>query len=398
MTKKSDLVQKLLKKIEPRRPLPKPMSEANLLEHGMLTVLVRYMPQERAEAALATLRKAYPDWNEMRVAQTQEIAAQLLSRGRKASRDSIQAALPAAFAAREYLQEVFQKTHSLDLEFLREDMASAGKLVQQMPLLGLAGGSYLLWLAGDRQLPVHGALVRVLDRLGLIARTASMKKARDLIDPLVTSGEELAFVAAFGEVADRWCLPHKPICQECVLVEDCVYGRKAFQEWKVQQVRIEALRVKDEARRALVEKKDEARRQREDARAKKRAEAEAQKRERERKRLDAIAAKQRAHQAAQQAKLAAQQKKAAAEALAAEKAAKAKAARKPAPARRGALEALGGKSAKSAAHGKGARSSKSKAKVKSLVTLKLKKPAAKARARVKVKSIKAAPKPARRGR
>jgi endonuclease III len=323
VSKKSEVVQKLLKKIAPRQPLPKPVKEANLLEHGMLCVLMRYVPQERAEAALSTLKKVYPDWNEMRVAQSQEIAAQMLSKGRKASRDSIQGSLPQARAVREYLQEVFQKTHSLDLEFLREDLAAAGKLMTQMPFLGLPGASYLLWLAGDQQLPVHGALVRVLDRLGLIARTASMKKARDIIDPLVPDGEALDFVTTFGEIADRWCDARKPLCHECVLVDDCAYGKKAFQEWKVLQARLEVQRVKDDARRALLQKKDEARLAREAAREAKKTAADNAKREREKKRQEAVAEKQRAKDAAAQKRVQAQQKKEAVRNATLEKAAKA---------------------------------------------------------------------------
>ena len=347
MSKKSEVVQKLLKKIAPRQPLPKPVKDANLLEHGMICVLLRHMPQERAEAVLDTLKKVYPDWNELRVAQAQEIAAEMLSKGRKANRDTIQSALPQARDVREYLQEVFQKTHSLDLEFLRDDLAGAGKLVTQMPFLGLPAASYLLWLASDKQLPVHGALVRVLDRLGLIARTASMKKARDVIDPLVPDGDALAFVAAFGEVADRWCDARKPACHECVLVDDCAYGKKAFQEWKVLQVRLEAQRVKDDARRAALQKKEEARRAREAAREAKKVAAETAKKEREKKRLEAAAAKQRAKEAAAHKKLLLQQKKEAARAAALEKAAKAAKAKKDAKAKAKA-KTSGKKSGKSA--------------------------------------------------
>jgi hypothetical protein len=323
VTKKSETVSKLLKKIEPRWSLPKPMKEATLLEQGMLAILVRHLSQDKAESALVTLRKAYPDWNELRVAQIQEIAAQMLAKGRKASRSDIQGALAPARDVRDYLQEVFQKTHGLELEFLKEDAAGAGKLVQQMPFTGLAVGSYLMWLATNRELPVHGALVRVLDRLGLISRTASMKKAREVIDPLVGDTDPLAFVTAFGEVADRWCDARKPLCHVCVLVSECTYGKKAFQDWKTQQVRLEAQRVKDEARQALLMKKEEARRAREDARAAKLAAVEAKKREKERQKRDAQDAKRKAAEAAAAARVAAQKKKAAAaEKKAAEKVAK----------------------------------------------------------------------------
>jgi endonuclease III len=296
VSKKTEAVQKLLKKITPRAPLPRPLKEGSLLEQGLLVVLVRHLSQSEAEATLNKLRKLYPDWNELRVAQAQEIAGMIATGERRAPREACEPYLPVTRDVREYLQEVFQKTHGFDLEFLKDDITAASKLVTQMPFLGLAGGSFLLWLSTGKQLPVHQALVRVLDRLGLITRSASMKKARDVIEPLVPEGEDLTFVTAFGEVADRWCWPQKPICQECPLVEDCPYGRKAFQDWKVQQARLEAQRQKEQARKLLIEKKEAAKRARDDARDKKKAEAEAKKVAREKERVAKLDAKRKAEE------------------------------------------------------------------------------------------------------
>ena len=286
MTKKSETATRLLQKIHPRWSLPKPLKEGTLLEQGMLAVLVRHFPQEKAEAVIPALQEAYPDWNEMRVAQAQEIAGRMLKKGRTPRRDAVKSALAAAVDVREYLQEVYQRVHGLDLEILREDPAAGGKLLQQLPKLGLAAGSQLLWIANGGQLPVHGALVRVLDRLGLVSRSGSVKKAGEAIAPLVEPGKDLMFVERFSEVADRWCDARRPICQDCVLVEDCPHGKRVAHDWKAQQARLAAARSREEARRALVEKKDAARRARDDARAAKKAEAEARKHEREQKRRE----------------------------------------------------------------------------------------------------------------
>ncbi|MBL8857252.1 MAG: hypothetical protein JNL28_01935 [Planctomycetes bacterium] len=331
MSKKTEIVQKLLKKIAPRAPLPKPLKEGTLLEQGMLVVLVRHMSQDKAESVLAKLKKAFPDWNEMRVAQTQEIAAQVQTGTRKATYEECAPWMAAMRDAREWLQEVYQKTHGFDLEFMKEDQPAASKLVTQMPFLGLSGGSFLLWLSTGKQLPVHSALVRVLDRLGLISRTASPKKARDLIEPLVPEGMDLSFTTVFGEVADRWCLQTKPTCHECPLVDDCPYGKKAFQEWKVQQARLEAQRQREAARRAVFEKKEAAKRAREEARLAKKAAAEAAKVAKEKARLAKIEAKRKEVEQRAKKRAEAAQKKAAAEAQAAARkaalAAKAKAAK-----------------------------------------------------------------------
>jgi endonuclease III len=366
VTKKTEVVQKLLKKIAPRAPLPKPLKEGTLLEQGMLVVLVRHLSQDKSESVLEKLRKAYPDWNEMRVAQSQEIAAQIMTGSRHALREDVLPMIPVARDAREWLQEVYQKTHGFDLEFLKEDAAAASKLVTQMPFLGLAGGSFLLWLASGRQLAIHGALVRVLDRLGLISRTASVKKARDVIEPLVPPGEDLPFTTGFGEVADRWCLPVKPICWECPLVEECPFGRKTLQEWKVSQARLEAQRQKEEARRQVLEKKDAARRAREQARLDKKAEAEAKKLAREREKQQKIDQKRREEEARLKARHEASQEKAAALAAATAKKAAAEAkAKARAEAQAKAAKKAAEKAAEKAKAAKKKSGSKPKARAKS---------------------------------
>lgn len=304
MSKKSDQVAKVLEKIKPRWPLPTPVEDLNLLEHGLLAVLLRHLEQRKAQDAIARLKQGYPDWNEMRVAQVQEVAAQMLGLGRRAARDDVAHVLVAARDAREFLQEVFQKTHGLELEFLREDLSASSKLVQQMPHTGLAAGGFLLWLAGNRQMPVHAAMVRVLDRLGLVSRAGLAKKARDVVGPLVPEGDELRFVQVLGEIADRWCDARKPVCWECPLREECPFGKKVAHDHKLQMERQEAQRKRDEAKRLVLEKKEAEKRRKEQERLAKKAALEAAKQDRLRARQAAIEAKKRAIEEARQKKLA----------------------------------------------------------------------------------------------
>lgn len=293
MSKKSQQAADLFKKIERTRPIPSPAEDGPLIEQGMLCVLLRHMPQDKATAALDLLRKAYPDWNELRVSQVQEVVRHLRPRSKALSPAAILELRPAAIDAREYLQDVYQKTHGLDLEYLREDETAAAKAVSQLTFLGVSSGTYLLWLASNRDIPVHGAVVRVLDRLGLMSRTGSVKKAREQLVPVLPAGKELEFTTAFGEIADRWCDSRKPACWDCVLVGDCAFGKKVFKEWKAQQVRHEQQRKREEARRLEQERKDRVRRERDEARELKRREAEEKKLERERQRKERDDAKRK---------------------------------------------------------------------------------------------------------
>lgn len=286
MSSKSEAVARLLDKVEARWQPPS-SEPATLNELALLCVLVRTVDERKAKAAIAALQQAFPDWNEVRVCQVQEVAAHIAVEPREK-------ALRMARDLRECLQEIFQRNHGYDLEFMREDAVAAGKFVASLNFIGSAAGHYLMWIAGGKQLPVSPGLVRLLDRLGVAERSGSIKKARGAIEPVVPKGRELEFALRFGDVIDRWCHPQKPLCPSCILVNDCAFGRRAFKEWKLQQQRAEQSRKKDEARREIQRQKDDARRSRDAERERKRQEAEAAKQAREREKRQREEAKKKA--------------------------------------------------------------------------------------------------------
>ncbi len=239
----------------------------NLLQLGLFSCLTRVLSETQAEKTVRSLVSAYPDWNELRVSQIQEFEQLVDTKnGQQRAR--------AAQEIKEYLQEVFQKSHGFDLEFLRADINEAGRFVSQLPFLGSNASHWLLWHASDGQVPVSPSIVRILDRLGLIKRTSSMQKAQELLDKHVPSEMRAEFAVRFGQVIDRWCRPKDPICWECVLVEVCPHGRKVQREWKVQQRRLLQQRKRDEER----ERKEAEKRRKDEERARKRAEAEQKRR------------------------------------------------------------------------------------------------------------------------
>lgn len=294
MSKKTDLTTKLLAKIQPEHPLPEPLSEANLLEQGLYAILLRKLTPAQAKDTVVRLRNAYKDWNELRICQAQEINGHL---------DLGSKGMAAAADTREYLQEVFQRSHGMELEFLRDDVQGSQRFVSILPFIGMGTAHYLLWLASKGELPVTPALMRVLDRVGLVSRTASPKKARAAIEPIVPNGKELEFAVRFGEVASRWCDARKPLCHQCVLVDDCKHGKKAFRDWKIAQERLEQQRAREAARLAILQKKEDEKRKKEEEKRKKREALEADKRAKDAARLAKIAERKKAEDAAKAAKL-----------------------------------------------------------------------------------------------
>jgi adenine-specific DNA glycosylase len=323
LSKKSDLIQDLVKKVKLPNPLPDPGVEGTLLERGMYAVLLRELPETRARSAVAALRSKYEDYNETRVSQAQEIALAIAPKGKGLER--LGKYLPAARLVKQYLQAIFQEVHGLDLEGLGEDPVGVGRQLASIDMLGAAVTSYLLFVSEGGELPVLAGNVRVLDRINAMSRTSSVRKARELLNPLIKPQDRLSVSYTIGLVADQWCDSRKPVCWECPFLDACPNGKKVFKDWKVQQERLAKQRKKEEARAVALAKKEEARAKRDAEREAKAQLAAEKKRLKERQRLEKAKAKQdeirRKKLAAEKA---AEQKKAAAK----------KAAKKKAPAKK----------------------------------------------------------------
>lgn len=272
-----------------------------LIEIGFLCVLTRRLSPSAAEKTMVALQLAYPDWNELRVSQVQEFRHLVQTKN-----DELAATV--AHDVREYLQEVFQKVHGFDLEPLRGDLAEAARFASQLTFIGATAGHLLLHLACPDELPISPAIARTLDRLGIIKRTTSLKKAQAAVESLVPPAERADFALRMGRVIESWCDAKKPICWDCPLCPSCPHGKKVEREWKATQRRVELQRQRDEER-ALKEAEKERKRAaaeekrrliakaKDDARKAKLAEREKARAAREAKARAARAAQEKARQA-----------------------------------------------------------------------------------------------------
>jgi endonuclease III len=241
--------------------------EAPLLDHLLVGVLSAWVDRERAARALRVASESFLDLNEARVSPLAELRAVLEpSLGAKAGE--------AAVAFRLALQDVFDGTHGLDLEPLRgREPDDLKKFLREMPhTMGGPAASVFQLAIGDSRLALMQTEARVLDRLGLLPKTATAAKARVALEKTIRSADRLPFAWAIGSHAAAVCRAKDPKCETCVLLEGCRFG------------------VEEVKRRVLERKKDEARRAAEE---KRRLEAEA-KAARIRARVDAAAAKKKA--------------------------------------------------------------------------------------------------------
>lgn len=269
MSKKTDFIRRILKEVSIRQSFPaKRDTERTLIDEAALVVLLRHMTETQALASLSKLRTAFPDWNECRVSQAQEIGQHLKAGRSRKGVDHARYNTAAAQELKEVLHEIFQKTHGLDLSFVREDVGKLSKPFFEMPLLGLTSASHLLFMAAGEQVPVHATMMRLLDKLGMIPKTSSIKKATESISKIMPKGMEYEFTLAMHEIIDLWEDEDNPSYERFGLLQDTTFGKKAHSDREALLKRLEVQRERDDERRRRDEERE---RKREEAEAKKRA-------------------------------------------------------------------------------------------------------------------------------
>ena len=201
MVKKAEFVKRLLSEVKVRGSYPKSRKGGfSLLEEGLKAVLMRHLSEKNAESSVESLRSGFVDWNEARVSQAQEIASHFKTGSRGTRVERFEKHRAAAVDVKTFLQEIFQKTHGLDLETSCEDMVEASKALTDLPTMGQTIGGYLLYQASDGSIPVHKGMMKLCQKLGLMASTTSLVKGLEMIKPLVPKGKEREFALVIHEV------------------------------------------------------------------------------------------------------------------------------------------------------------------------------------------------------
>ena len=284
MVKTADYVKRLIAEVKVRDSYPKRRSNnLSLLEEGVKAVLMRDLSEKNSESSVLSLRSGFLDWNEARVSQAQEIASHLKAGLRGSKFEVAERNRQAAMNVKIYLQEIFQKTHGLDLEVTCGDVVESSKALTDLPTLGKTLGGYLLYHAAGGTIPVHKGVLKLCEKLGIIKKTNSLAKGLLMLEPVVPKGQEREFALAIHEVSDLWDDEDNPIYMDCAVLCETAYGKKAYASRVALVQRNEAKAIRDEKKRIAQEIRDEAQRKREEAKA-----------ERERKKAEAIAEREAA--------------------------------------------------------------------------------------------------------
>jgi endonuclease-3 len=188
------------------------------LDELILTVLSLNTSDLNCGRAYRAMRARYPRWEDVLAADLPELVEVLRPGGlanQKAPR--IQAIL-ARLAGSE---------HGLDLEWLSQlEPAEAMSFLTTLPGVGAKTAScVLLFSLRMPVMPVDTHVHRIAIRLGLIPPRTTADAAHPLLTALTPPGRMLEAHLLLIEHGRRTCKARRPLCEQCVLLDLCPFGR-----------------------------------------------------------------------------------------------------------------------------------------------------------------------------
>jgi endonuclease-3 len=193
-----------------------PESEAlPVLEQFLYGICREGATRDLADRAFQNLREQFFDWNEVRVSSPREVEEAL-------------ADLPEAEVRAErlisFLQEVFEKDFSFDLEALRKK--GLKEAAKELAKYQAANDYVVAWVVrqslGGHAIPLDLPTLRAARRLGLIdCDPDDMEAARASLEHLVPKAKGTLFCDLVSNLAAETCWEEEPRCGACPLAGDC---------------------------------------------------------------------------------------------------------------------------------------------------------------------------------
>ncbi len=180
----------------------------------VLTILSQHTADTNSGRAFANLLTLFPDWDAIRVADTDAIAAATRAAGLSTSK------APRIKAA---LEQVKQERGSYDLGFLRNlPVDEARAWLTALHGVGPKTAACVLMFAyGRPALPVDTHVFRVSQRLGLLPQKVTAERAHQILESAVPPELMYAFHVGLIKHGRHVCFARAPACSACIFQDRC---------------------------------------------------------------------------------------------------------------------------------------------------------------------------------
>lgn len=184
------------------------------LSELIATILSQNTSDANSHRAFASLRDAFPTWEQVADARVESIEHAIQSGGLSHVK---------AIRIRGILRRIQRERGSLDISFLNDQPLNEAKAwLQRLPGVGpKTVACVLLFSMGKPVFPVDTHVFRISKRLGLITNGVSAEQAHDILGRAVPAQVTYQFHINMVEHGREVCRAQRPRCSECTLRDIC---------------------------------------------------------------------------------------------------------------------------------------------------------------------------------
>ena len=192
---------------------------ADPLSELIATILSQNTSDHNSHRAYSNFRSKFKTWDQARKATVRKIADAIRTGGLadiKAKR------------IKEILTQIYEENHTLDLNFLKSWRTERIKgYLRKFKGVGEKTVACVLLFSLKRPvMPVDTHVLRVSRRLNLVPEKADARRAETILEELVPKNLIYQLHLNLIEHGRNFCKATNPRREECVLFENCDYGRK----------------------------------------------------------------------------------------------------------------------------------------------------------------------------
>lgn len=196
-----------------------PSTEGDGTAHMLYVMVADASSPTTARKALKLFKQKVVDWNELRI-----FSAYLIEGMLREAR--VKAPCEVAQMIRRLLTHTYEELCHVRLEQLAE--ADQPRLKAFLAGLGFLPPSiyeYLLVVGGlSQDPPLDPATIRVLERLGVFAKTLDAAQRREAVAGLIEA--PLLFHHTLSDHGRKVCMEEAPRCDRCVASEHCAFAKR----------------------------------------------------------------------------------------------------------------------------------------------------------------------------
>ncbi|MCI0337931.1 MAG: endonuclease III [Acidobacteria bacterium] len=218
LTEKKLQTKYIVQNLEATYGTPRNTNSYDPIDELILTILSQSTSDINSHRAFDSLKKRFVDWESVRRARPDSIAAVIKSGGLANTKSVV---------IKNVLTQIKALRGKLDLSFLRTaPIVEAREFLTSLKGIGPKTAACVLLFSCKRPVfPMDTHIFRITRRLGLVPEKCGDIQAHEIMERLVPPKKHYSFHINLIRHGRSICRPRNPQCQKCPLIEHCEFGQ-----------------------------------------------------------------------------------------------------------------------------------------------------------------------------